>query len=157
SHDLSGLAYGHFGDGCIHLRIDFPLASAPEQLRIFMEQAAQLATSYGGSLSGEHGDGRARSELLHTMYSNEALELMSRFKGLFDPDDLLNPGVIVRPQPLDADLRRPAAAPEMASDGFAFAADHGNFTDAIHRCVVIGKCRSDERYTGGFIFHTYID
>src|SRR5699024_9177457 len=81
SHDLSGLAYGHFGDGCIHLRIDFPLASAPEQLRVFMEQAAELATSYGGSLSGEHGDGRARSELLHTMYSNEALELMSRFKG----------------------------------------------------------------------------
>ena len=156
SHDLSGLAYGHFGDGCIHLRIDFPLASAPEQLRVFMEQAAELATSYGGSLSGEHGDGRARSELLHTMYSNEALELMSRFKGLFDPDDVLNPGVVVRPQPLDADLRRPAAATEMASDGFAFAADDGNFTDAIHRCVGIGKCRADARDSGGFMCPSFI-
>src|SRR5699024_8433055 len=102
AYELSGLAYGHFGDGCIHLRIDFPLATAPEALRRFMEEAAELATSYAGSLSGEHGDGRARSELLHTMYSHEALNVMSRFKGLFDPDDLLNPGVVVRPKPLDA-------------------------------------------------------
>src|SRR5690625_4911724 len=156
SHELSGLAYGHFGDGCIHLRIDFPLASTPEQLRVFMEQAAELATSYGGSLSGEHGDGRARSELLHTMYSHEALDVMSRFKGLFDPDDLLNPGVVVRPKPLDADLRRPAAAAMTASDGFAFAHDDGNFTNAIHRCVGIGKCRADAREDGGFMCPSYI-
>src|SRR5699024_12815613 len=94
--------------------------------------------------------------LLFRSYRHEALDLMSRFKGLFDPDDLLNPGVIVRPQPLDADLRRPAAAPEMASDGFAFAADHGNFTDAIHRCVGIGKCRADERNTGWFMCKSFI-
>lgn len=155
-HGLSGLAYGHFGDGCIHLRIDFPLAAAPEVLRRFVEAAAELATSYGGSLSGEHGDGRARSELLHTMYSHEALDVMSRFKGLFDPDDLLNPGVVVRPKPLDADLRRPAAATMTASDGFAFAHDDGNFTNAIHRCVGIGKCRADTREDGGFMCPSYI-
>ncbi|MDN6410339.1 MAG: FAD-binding oxidoreductase [Yaniella sp.] len=155
-HGLSGLAYGHFGDGCIHLRIDFPLAAAPEELRRFVEAAAELATSYGGSLSGEHGDGRARSELLHTMYSHEALEVMSRFKGLFDPDDLLNPGVVVRPKPLDADLRRPGAATMTASDGFAFAHDDGNFTNAIHRCVGLGKCRADTREDGGFMCPSYI-
>src|SRR5699024_12110402 len=79
-HGLSGLAYGHFGDGCIHLRIDFPLAAAPEVLRRFLEAAAELAPSYGASLSGEHGDGRARSELLHTMHRYGALDVMSRFK-----------------------------------------------------------------------------
>ena len=151
THDLSGLAYGHFGDGCIHLRIDFPLATTPEVMRAFMEEAANLAASYGGSLSGEHGDGRARSELLPAMYSTEALEAMSGFKGLFDPDDVLNPGVVVRPDPLDANLRRPAADTVMASDGFAFAADGGDITSAIHRCVGVGKCRADARDTGQFM------
>lgn len=151
SHDLSGLAYGHFGDGCIHLRIDFPLATTPEAMRDFMEHAARLAASYGGSLSGEHGDGRARSELLHTMYSTEALEAMAQFKGLFDPDDVMNPGVVVRPEPLDANLRRPSAETVMASDGFAFAADGGDITSAIHRCVGVGKCRADARDTGQFM------
>ena len=151
SHNLSGLAYGHFGDGCIHLRIDFPLANTPETMRDFMEHAARLAASYGGSLSGEHGDGRARSELLHTMYSAEALDVMAQFKGLFDPDDMLNPGVVVRPEPLDANLRRPAADTVMAADGFAFASDGGDITSAIHRCVGVGKCRADARDTGQFM------
>ena len=151
SHNLSGLAYGHFGDGCIHLRIDFPLATTPETMRDFMEHAARLAASYGGSLSGEHGDGRARSELLHTMYSAEALDVMAQFKGLFDPDDMLNPGVVVRPEPLDANLRRPAADTVMAADGFAFASDGGDITSAIHRCVGVGKCRADARDTGQFM------
>ena len=151
SHNLSGLAYGHFGDGCIHLRIDFPLATTPETMRDFMEHAARLAASYGGSLSGEHGDGRARSELLHTMYSAEALDVMAQFKGLFDPDDMLNPGVVVRPEPMDANLRRPAADTVMAADGFAFASDGGDITSAIHRCVGVGKCRADARDTGQFM------
>lgn len=151
SHNLSGLAYGHFGDGCIHLRIDFPLATTPETMRDFMEHAARLAASYGGSLSGEHGDGRARSELLHTMYSAEALDVMAQFKGLFDPDDILNPGVVVRPEPMDANLRRPAADTVMAADGFAFASDGGDITSAIHRCVGVGKCRADARDTGQFM------
>lgn len=149
SHDLSGLAYGHFGDGCIHLRIDFPLAHAPEKMRAFMEDTAQLAADYGGSLSGEHGDGRARSELLYKMYSGEALDAMAAFKGLFDPDNVLNPGVVVEPDALDANLRRPAATRVMASDGFAFAAEAGDITSAIHRCVGVGKCRADARESSG--------
>ena len=80
---LSGLAYGHFGDGCVHLRIDFPFDSTPETMRSFLTRAAELVAKYGGSLSGEHGDGRARSELSETMYSAESIDAFKAFKGFF--------------------------------------------------------------------------
>ncbi|MFC8943511.1 FAD-binding oxidoreductase, partial [Streptomyces griseoincarnatus] len=113
-YGVDGLPYGHFGDGCVHLRIDIPLETSGSVLRTFMIEAAELVASYGGSLSGEHGDGRARSELLPLIYSPEAIALMERFKALFDPKDLLNPGVVVRPRAVDVDLRRPQAAPVRA-------------------------------------------
>jgi FAD/FMN-containing dehydrogenase/Fe-S oxidoreductase len=153
---LSGLAYGHFGDGCVHARIDFPLERDAMLMRRFLERAAALAAEHGGSLSGEHGDGRARSELLPTMYSPEALRLMAAFKALLDPDDLMNPGVVVRPAPLDADLRRPQALSIVAADGFAFTHDGGDITKAAHRCVGIGKCRADLREQGGFMCPSYV-
>src|SRR5699024_4273967 len=78
-------------------------------------------------------------------------DVMAQFKGLFDPDDILNPGVVVRPEPMDANLRRPAADTVMAADGFAFASDGGDITSAIHRCVGVGKCRADARDTGQFM------
>ncbi|MYQ81720.1 MULTISPECIES: FAD-binding and (Fe-S)-binding domain-containing protein [unclassified Streptomyces] len=152
---LSGLAYGHFGDGCVHARIDFPLDAGGAPMRDFLERAAALAAEHGGSLSGEHGDGRARSELLPTMYGPEALRAMEAFKALLDPDDVMNPGVVVRPAPLDADLRRPGARRLRASDGFAFAHDGGDVTDAVHRCVGVGKCRADLRGQGGFMCPSY--
>jgi FAD/FMN-containing dehydrogenase/Fe-S oxidoreductase len=152
---LSGLAYGHFGDGCVHVRIDFPLEGSGVLMRRFIERAAALAVEHGGSLSGEHGDGRARSELLHKMYSPAALRAMSGFKALFDPEDLFNPGVVVRPSPLDADLRRPQALSLRASDGFAFAHDDGDITKAVHRCVGVGKCRADLSDQGGFMCPSY--
>ncbi|MFJ7629597.1 FAD-binding and (Fe-S)-binding domain-containing protein [Streptomyces sp. NPDC097595] len=152
---LSGLAYGHFGDGCVHARIDFPLDAGGAPMRDFLERAAALAAEHGGSLSGEHGDGRARSELLPTMYGSEALRAMEAFKALLDPDDVMNPGVVVRPAPLDADLRRPGARRLRASDGFAFAHDGGDVTDAVHRCVGVGKCRADLRGQGGFMCPSY--
>ncbi|PRA12175.1 FAD-binding oxidoreductase [Arthrobacter sp. MYb211] len=155
SESLEGLAYGHFGDGCVHLRIDFPLAAEPEVFSRFMDQAAALAAKYGGSLSGEHGDGRARGSLLHTMYSPAALEAMAEFKALFDEHNNLNPGIVVEPAPLSADLRRPQALTLLASDGFGFAHDGGNITDALHRCVGVGKCRADNRDTGGFMCPSY--
>jgi FAD/FMN-containing dehydrogenase/Fe-S oxidoreductase len=148
---VSGLAYGHFGDGCVHVRIDFPLEEDGALMRRFVERAAALAARYGGSLSGEHGDGRARSELLPTMYSRQALDAMEHFKALFDPEDVMNPGVVVRPARLDADLRRPQALKLVASDGFAFEADGGDITKAVHRCVGVGKCRADLREQGGFM------
>ncbi len=153
---VDGLPYGHFGDGCVHLRIDIPIATRPESLREFMTEAAELVARYGGSLSGEHGDGRARSELLPFMYSPEAISLMAQFKALFDPQDLLNPGVVVRPDALDAHLRRPAAKPVLASKtGFSFGHDHGDFTEAVHRCVGVGKCRADSSSVGGFMCPSY--
>ena len=110
-HGLDGLSYGHFGDGCVHIRIDFPFSSAPGRYRRFVVAAAQLVGKYGGSMSGEHGDGRARSELLPAMYSAEAIEVMAAVKAIFDPGNVLNPGVLVDPAPLDADLRVPQARP----------------------------------------------
>ncbi|WP_426595848.1 FAD-binding and (Fe-S)-binding domain-containing protein [Cellulomonas sp. McL0617] len=157
SHRVDGLAYGHFGDGCVHLRLDIPLERSGNPLRAFMEDAAALVASHGGSLSGEHGDGRARSELLSVMYSPKAIGLFGAFKDLFDPRDLLNPGVLVRPRPLDADLRRPWARPLLADGhGFAFPHDAGDLTTAIHRCVGVGKCRADSTATGGFMCPSYL-
>lgn len=156
SHGVDGLAYGHFGDGCVHLRIDVPLERSGDPMRAFMTDAAHLVASHGGSLSGEHGDGRARSELLPVMYSARAIEVFGAFKDLLDPRDLLNPGVLVRPRPLDADLRRPAATPLPAATGFAFAHDAGDFTTAVHRCVGVGKCRADGRETGAFMCPSYL-
>lgn len=152
---LSGLAYGHFGDGCVHVRIDFPLDTDGTIMRRFLERAAALAAEHGGSLSGEHGDGRARSELLPTMHTPEALGAMERFKALLDPADLLNPGVVVRPAALDADLRRPQALELRATDGFSFAHDGGDITTSLHRCVGVGKCRADLRGQGDFMCPSY--
>ena len=155
-HGVDGLAYGHFGDGCVHLRIDLPMERSGAPMRAFMEQAALLVASHGGSLSGEHGDGRARSELLPVMYSPRAIELFGAVKDLFDPRDLLNPGVLVRPRPIDADLRRPAARPLLAASGFSFSHDAGDMTTAVHRCVGVGKCRADNRAAGGFMCPSYL-
>lgn len=155
-HRIDGLAYGHFGDGCVHLRLDLPLDRSGDPLRAFMEDAARLVVAHGGSLSGEHGDGRARSELLPTMYSPRALAAFAAIKDLFDPADLLNPGVLVRPRPLDADLRRPAAHPLPSAGGFSFPHDHGDLTAAVHRCVGVGKCRADSSASGGFMCPSYL-
>ncbi|WP_396126282.1 FAD-binding and (Fe-S)-binding domain-containing protein [Cellulomonas sp. NS3] len=157
THAVDGLAYGHFGDGCVHLRLDVPLERSGDPLRAFMTDAAHLVAAHGGSLSGEHGDGRARSELLPVMYSATAIAAFEAVKDLFDPRDLLNPGVLVRPRPLDADLRRPHARSLLAgSGGFAFGHDAGDFTTAVHRCVGVGKCRADTSATGGFMCPSYL-
>ena len=156
AHGVDGLVYGHFGDGCLHVRIDLPLADAPERMRPFMEDAARLVASHGGSFSGEHGDGRARSELLPLMYSADALGAFSAFKHLLDPDGLLNPGVLVDPRPLDADLRRPAALELRAAGGFSFAHDGGDVTSTLHRCTGVGKCRADLSASGGFMCPSYL-
>ena len=140
----------------MHVRIDFPLADHPERLRPFLTEAAQLVAGYGGSISGEHGDGRARSELLPIMYSRAAIEAFAAFKGLFDPDGLLNPGVIVDARPVAADLRLPAARPLRAVGGFALAADDGDLSRAVHRCVGMGKCRADNGPAGGFMCPSYL-
>jgi FAD/FMN-containing dehydrogenase/Fe-S oxidoreductase len=156
SHGLDGLTYGHFGDGCVHVRIDFPFATAPAAYRPFAVAAAQLAGSYGGSMSGEHGDGRARSELLPYMYSPDAIELMAAVKAIFDPGRVFNPGVLVDPAPIDADLRLPQARPLRTGLGFAYAHDDGDLSTAVHRCTGVGKCRADTTASGGVMCPSFL-
>ncbi|WP_232807065.1 FAD-binding and (Fe-S)-binding domain-containing protein [Geodermatophilus chilensis] len=152
-HGLQGVPYGHFGDGCVHVRIDFPLGRGEdrgrEAYRAFVTDAAALVARYGGSVSGEHGDGRARSELLSSMYSPHVLGLFERVKGLFDPADVLNPGVLVRPARVEDDIRV-AAAPRRTTDlALAYRHDGGDFSAAVHRCTGVGKCRADLQVGGG--------
>lgn len=150
-HGFTGVPYGHFGDGCVHVRIDFDLESGPGRsgYRRFVEEAARLAASYGGSLSGEHGDGRARSELLSMMYDDVALDLMARVKRVFDPGNLLNPGVLVDPAPFDADIRLAGVPASRPRSYLRLHADRGDLTDAVHRCTGVGKCLADNTGAGG--------
>ncbi|MGY1591463.1 FAD-binding and (Fe-S)-binding domain-containing protein [Geodermatophilus sp. SYSU D00708] len=152
-HGLQGVPYGHFGDGCVHVRIDFPLGRGEDRgrsaYRAFVQDAAALVARFGGSVSGEHGDGRARSELLATMYSPEVLALFERVKGLFDPADVLNPGVLVRPARVDDDIRVAAAPRRTERLALAYRHDGGDFSAAVHRCTGVGKCRADLQAAGG--------
>ena len=137
AHRLDGVPYGHFGDGCLHVRIDFTFDDGGAAFRAFLTDAAAELAALGGSLSGEHGDGRARSELLGTMYPPEALRLFAGLKAVADPEGVLNPGVLVDPAPLDADLRpaRRAAQPPGLRLVPELAAD-------VHRCTGVGRCVS---------------
>ncbi|MBO0889370.1 MAG: FAD-binding protein [Acidothermales bacterium] len=143
-HGRRGVLYGHFGEGCAHVRIDWPLHT-PEGVRgyrAFVEDAADLVASHGGTVSGEHGDGRARSELLPRMYSPAAMAAFRQFKEAFDPDGALNPGVLVDPAPLDSDLRfGPPRRPGAFLPFQALHADEGSLTGAVRRCIGVGKCR----------------
>lgn len=143
-HGLRGTPYGHFGDGCIHVRIDFDLLTdkGVARFRRFSEELADLVVAHGGSLSGEHGDGQARAELLPRMYGAELVSLFERAKAVWDPDDLLNPGMLVRPAPLDANLRFSALPREPVDVAFGYPGDGGDFSAAVRRCVGVAKCRT---------------
>jgi FAD/FMN-containing dehydrogenase/Fe-S oxidoreductase len=153
---LDGVPYGHFGDGCVHVRIDFPLREDGGQqgYRAFVEAAADLTAAHGGSLSGEHGDGRARSALLPRMYSAEVISLFAAVKHLFDPDDLLNPGVLVAPRPVEADIRLAAPLHEPPRT-LRLAHDNGSVVEAVHRCTGVGKCLADNTGTGAVMCPSY--
>ncbi|MGW1027882.1 FAD-binding and (Fe-S)-binding domain-containing protein [Streptomyces sp. NPDC002577] len=160
-HSLTGVPYGHFGDGCVHVRIDFPLhrPGGSGVFRAFLKEAAALVARHGGTISGEHGDGRARGELLPHMYSDAAIGLFEKVKQIFDPDDLLNPGVIVRPAPVDADLRAATVSPlthrELPTLAWAYEENVGDLSLAVHRCTGVGKCRADNTSTGGVMCPSY--
>ena len=131
--DIDGLLYGHFGDGCVHVRLAMPLET-PEGVahsRAFLQSAARICAAHGGSVSGEHGDGRARGELLRFMYSPEMLDLFARVKHVFDPGNLLNPGVLAAPMDeAEAASRaraRALAARALAAQDGGGAGSSGNF------------------------------
>ncbi|MEU9986172.1 FAD-binding and (Fe-S)-binding domain-containing protein [Streptomyces sp. NPDC048045] len=144
AHGLRGTPYGHFGDGCIHVRIDFDLLTEAGigRFRRFSEELADLVVAHGGSLSGEHGDGQARAELLPRMYGDETVRLFERAKAVWDPDDLLNPGMLVRPAPLDSGLRFSVLPRRPVDVTFGYPADGGDFRAAVRRCVGVAKCRT---------------
>ncbi|MEV6998657.1 FAD-binding and (Fe-S)-binding domain-containing protein [Streptomyces sp. NPDC093982] len=144
AHGLRGTPYGHFGDGCIHVRIDFDLLTEAgvARFRRFSEELAEVVVAHGGSLSGEHGDGQARAELLPKMYGADMVALFERAKGVWDPDDLLNPGMLVRPAPLDSNLRFSVLPSKPVDVAFGYPADGGDFSAAVRRCVGVAKCRT---------------
>nr|WP_240646822.1 FAD-binding and (Fe-S)-binding domain-containing protein [Streptomyces globisporus] len=145
-HGLRGTPYGHFGDGCIHVRIDFDLMTdaGVARFRRFSEKAADLVVAHGGSLSGEHGDGQARAELLPRMYGDELVSLFGRFKDLWDPDGGLNPGMLARPDRLDENLRFSVLPKRPVDVEFGYPRDGGDFAGAVRRCVGVAKCRTTE-------------
>ena len=157
-YSYDGVPYGHFGEGCVHVRIDFELDGSDtgrRRFRTFLEDAAALVASHGGTLSGEHGDGRARSELLPAMYSPAALALFGQVKAVLDPDDVLNPGVLVAPRPVDADLRLATRLREPRTT-LRLVEDGGSMLSAVHRCTGVGRCIADNTGTGGVMCPSYV-
>ncbi|GAA3093347.1 FAD-binding and (Fe-S)-binding domain-containing protein [Kribbella aluminosa] len=157
SYGMTSAPFGHFGNGCLHVRLDLPL-DQPDGTRVmreFLTESARLVGGFGGSLSGEHGDGRARSELLPHMYSPDAIALFGGIKRAFDPDNLLNPGVLVDPDPVDRNVR-PAGRFPIRSLAMAYPHDHGDLGQAVHRCTGVGKCRADNSAAGGVMCPSYL-
>jgi Fe-S oxidoreductase len=143
-YDYNPSLYGHFGQGCIHCRVDFDLTSEAgiHKYRAFMEDATDLIVLYGGSFSGEHGDGQARAEFLGKIFGPELIDAFREFKSIWDPDGKMNPGKIVDPYRIDENLRLGAGyQPWDPKTHFKFPDDHGSFARATLRCVGVGKCR----------------
>jgi FAD/FMN-containing dehydrogenase/Fe-S oxidoreductase len=154
-YDYRGASlYGHFGQGCVHTRIPFELRTAEgiAHYRSFVQDAAGLVVSYGGSLSGEHGDGQSRGELLPKMFGPDLIRAFGELKAAFDPGHRMNPGKVVEPSPLDSHLTRRGWFPKEPVTFFHYAPDGGRFSHAASRCVGVGKCRGDE---GGMMCPSY--
>ena len=155
AYGYKGALYGHFGHGCVHTRINFDLQSKDgiAKFRRFMEEAADLVVGYGGSISGEHGDGQARGELLPKMFGPELVQAFREFKSAWDPEWKMNPGKLIDAYKLDENLRLGADySPWEPKTNFQFVADHGSLAQATLRCVGVGKCRRDE---GGVMCPSY--
>lgn len=155
-HGYNPSVYGHLGQGCIHCRVDFDLRTKAglDNFRSFMDEATTLVVSYGGSLSGEHGDGQARAEYLPKMFGEEIVQAFREFKTIWDPEWKMNPGKVVDPYGITDNLRLGTAynPPELKTH-FHYADDHGSFAHAALRCVGVGNCRREE---GGTMCPSYM-
>jgi FAD/FMN-containing dehydrogenase/Fe-S oxidoreductase len=143
-YEYNPALYGHFGQACVHCRVDFDLFTQAgiNKWKSFMNEAADLCVKYGGSLSGEHGDGQARAEFLNKMFGAELMGAFREFKSIWDPDWKMNPGKVVEPYRIDQNLRLGADYhPWDPETHFKYPEDHGSFAHAALRCVGIGKCR----------------
>ena len=157
-HGLDGLVYGHFGDGCVHVRIDFPLADAPRPLpRRSSSTRPSWSAGTAGRCPASTATAGPAASCCRTCTRPRRSTRSAAVKAIFDPANLLNPGVLVDPAPLDADLRLPQAARRCATGlGFAYPHDGGDLTTAVHRCVGVGKCRADTTATGGVMCPSYL-
>jgi FAD/FMN-containing dehydrogenase/Fe-S oxidoreductase len=143
-YDYDCALYGHFGEGCIHCRINFDYRTRPglDRYLAFIDEAADLVVRYGGSLSGEHGDGQSRGALLHKMFGQELVQAFREFKGIWDPDGRMNPGKVVDAYRPDENLAMgPDFAPPELDTAFRYPASDFSFAAATGRCVGVGKCR----------------
>jgi FAD/FMN-containing dehydrogenase/Fe-S oxidoreductase len=149
---FDGAIYGHFGEGCVHARLNFRFDGRDHvaRFREFVERAADLVVRHGGSLSGEHGDGQARAELLPKMFGPDLVNAFREFKSIWDPRGRMNPGKVVDPLPLDANLRTGA---RRVASVFKYPDDEGRFDRGVARCVGVGKCR---RESGGVMCPSYM-
>jgi FAD/FMN-containing dehydrogenase/Fe-S oxidoreductase len=148
--NYSSAMYGHFGQGCVHMRLNFDLETGPGILKFrqFMDRAADIALAHGGSLSGEHGDGQARGALLPKMFGEELMEAFRIFKRIFDPTNRMNPGKLIDAHQPHEDLRLGADyKPWQPKTHFAYAEDNGSFAAANLRCVGVGACRKTDAGT----------
>ncbi|HEX6902449.1 MAG TPA: FAD-binding and (Fe-S)-binding domain-containing protein [Thermoanaerobaculia bacterium] len=154
-HGYGAALYGHFGEGCLHARIDFDFRTAEgiRRYRTFMEEATDLVTAHGGSISGEHGDGQQRGELLGRMFGEEMVQAFREFKAIWDPDNRMNPGKKVDPLPLDVDLRPALRLASPGGTAFRYPGDDGSFARAASRCVGVGRCR---RESGGVMCPSFM-
>jgi FAD/FMN-containing dehydrogenase/Fe-S oxidoreductase len=155
-YNYEGVLYGHFGDGCIHTRITFDLITADgiKTFREYLHEAAHLVVKYGGSISGEHGDGQSKAELLPIMFGPELIVGFEKFKDAFDPLNKMNPGKIVRPRSPVQDLRLGTSyAPLVFKTHFAYPEDRGDMSRAVLRCVGVGACRKKD---GGTMCPSYM-
>ncbi len=147
-YNYYAVTYGHFGDGCIHSRISFDLKTdgGIRKYRNFMEEAADLVVAYGGSFSGEHGDGQTWGEFLPEMYGEELMGAFREFKKIWDPENRMNPGKVLPGYRLDENLRLKAyAAIQQPALHFSFHQENGNFARTTERCIGVGKClKKDE-------------
>lgn len=155
-YDYFVVLYGHFGQGCMHCRMNFDMKTVERvaRYRSFVTEAAKLVVRYGGSLSGEHGDGQARAELLPIMFGPRLVEAFAKFKRIWDPTGKMNPGKVVDPYPLDTNLRTgPDYKPKALPTIFQFPDDGGSMAEATERCFGVGKCRKLEGGTMCPSFH----
>jgi FAD/FMN-containing dehydrogenase/Fe-S oxidoreductase len=146
-HGLRCVYFGHYGQGCVHCRINFDLRSHEglATFRRFLDEASELVLSYGGSLSGEHGDGQAHAHHLERMFGPELVEAFREFKRIWDPDWKMNPGKLVDAYAVDENLRiSPDYRPRRLPTYFSFRDDGGSFAAATERCFGMGKCRRVE-------------
>jgi FAD/FMN-containing dehydrogenase/Fe-S oxidoreductase len=145
--------YGHFGQGCVHGRItfDFKTAEGLAKYRRFLDEAADLVLKYGGSFSGEHGDGQARAALLPKMFGPELMQAFAEFKALWDPTNRMNPGKLIDPiavyDPTENQRIGVGYQPAQVKTWFQYPADEGSFSDATTRCVGVGACRKEDHGT----------